>query len=180
MHIAVLGIPGSYHHQVAVELYPTAEMLHCSTFAEIISSVKEGKVDKGVIAIENSIIGLIQEPNELLKVADLTTELKYTLALTHRLVTVNENTLINQIKTVISHPAALEQCRTKIKEMGWKTQTAVDTASAVKEIMEKKEPHVAAISSIFAALLYGAHAHNFELQDTKTNSTTFAIIGRNI
>ncbi len=58
--IAIQGVPGSFHHQVALKLFGhEAEILTFNTFEPVAKSIAEAEADFGVMAIENSIAGAI-------------------------------------------------------------------------------------------------------------------------
>ena len=60
MKIAIQGIKGSNHHQVAIDCYgANQEMLPCMSFPALVQALIEGRADKGIMAIENSIAGSI-------------------------------------------------------------------------------------------------------------------------
>ena len=58
--IAIQGIKGSFHHQVAEEFFATTTSLdECLSFESLVSSLKQNKSQKGIMALENSIAGSI-------------------------------------------------------------------------------------------------------------------------
>ncbi len=58
--IAIQGIVGSFHHQVAQEYYDQDVVVdECLSFDELVDSLLSGKSDQAVMAIENSIAGPI-------------------------------------------------------------------------------------------------------------------------
>ena len=60
MKIAIQGIKGSFHHLVALNYFgPTVDVIECITFQEIIDKLNQKEVERGVMALENSIAGSI-------------------------------------------------------------------------------------------------------------------------
>jgi hypothetical protein len=56
MKISIQGIPGSFHHQVALNCFgEEAEILGFRTFEEAAKCVSKGECEFGILAIENSI-----------------------------------------------------------------------------------------------------------------------------
>jgi prephenate dehydratase len=178
LSVAVLGTVGSYHHQVAVALFPNALVRDFASFGEVVGAVCRGETQKGIVAIANSTIGTLPAPQEELHrhAQELTTETHYTLPIRHCLVVADPTMTESGITTVVSHAAALQQCQQVIQARGWQSRVAMDTATAVKEIMAHPNPHSAAIASPFAARLYGAHMLQTIVQDQIGNATTFAVI----
>src|SRR5581483_6984826 len=65
---------------------------------------------------------------------------------------------LEQIKTVRSHPVALDQCRRLLAAMPWATAiAAATTGDAAKQVAERGDASEAAIASERAATLYGLH-----------------------
>ena len=70
--IAIQGIKGSFHHQVAQEYFGNeVEVDECLSFDKLIDSVLSGKSDQAVMAIENSIAGSILPNYNLLQKSNL-------------------------------------------------------------------------------------------------------------
>ena len=58
--VAIQGIKGSFHHQVALEYYHQEIAIdECMSFEELVDSLLSGKSNQAVMAIENSIAGSI-------------------------------------------------------------------------------------------------------------------------
>lgn len=58
--IAVQGIVGSYHHQVAINHFgKNANILACDSFQKVADALNNNKASFGILAIENSIAGAI-------------------------------------------------------------------------------------------------------------------------
>ncbi len=181
LSVAVLGVVGSYHHQVALALFPNARLRYCASFHEVAGAVCRGDAQKGIVAIANSTIGTLPTPREVLRhhAAQLVIETYYTLPITHCLVVAEPTMTERTIRKVLSHPAALQQCHTYIQTKQWQALPATDTATAVKEVMAQRNGHLAAIASPFAAQHYGAYVLPPSIQNQIGNATTFAVIRGN-
>src|SRR5688572_24049438 len=60
IRIAIQGIKGSFHHQVAEEIFQETVLLdECMSFENLVSSLKGGRAQMGIMALENSIAGSI-------------------------------------------------------------------------------------------------------------------------
>ena len=58
--IAIQGIKGSFHHQVAQNYFQSnIELEECLSFPDLVKSLKKNQVHKGIMALENSIAGSI-------------------------------------------------------------------------------------------------------------------------
>ena len=90
--IAIQGIKGSYHHQVAIEYFGyKINYVECLNFDKLIDVVCESNKNIGVMAIENSIAGSIISNYALIDNNDLKQQLRWPLSMIkswHKLCTV--------------------------------------------------------------------------------------------
>jgi prephenate dehydratase len=89
------------------------------------------------------------------------------------------NISLDQVKTVYSHPAALEQCRKFFRNHpNIEGVSTYDTAGSVRIIKEKKQSSLAAIASRWAAKDYGMAILCQEIEDFPENFTRFLIVSK--
>ena len=70
--VAIQGIKGSFHHQVANQYFGNElDLTACMTFAEIPHLLKQQQVTSAVMAIENSIAGSLLPNYKLIDEHDL-------------------------------------------------------------------------------------------------------------
>ena len=175
--IAIQGIKGSFHHQVAEEYFQSELLLdECMSFENLVTSLKENKTDKGVMALENSIAGSII-PN-------------YALIDTHNLHIIGEHYLdihmnlmalkgqqIQDILEVHSHPIALLQCAVFFKQYPHiKLVESEDTAETARRIHDQNLTGIAAVASPTAAKLYDLDILAAGIHTVKSNKTRFVIL----
>lgn len=175
--IAIQGIPGSFHHQVALNVFEKdAQIWGGKTFEEVAKRVFEGVADFGVIAIENSIAGAILPNYDLIDRFGLSICEEYYLPIAHQLMAFPGQKLAD-LTEVTSHPMALLQCKSFLSKWPAMEQTdGVDTASVAKEISEGKIKKKAAIASKIAAEIYGLQILAKDIQTVKDNFTRFIIL----
>ncbi len=175
--IAIQGIKGSNHHQVAREYFSDAiELVECLSFHGLVDQLLEGKADKGVMAIENSIAGSIIPNYALVYENNLHIIGEHYLNIHHNLMALKGQTLAD-IKEVRSHPMALLQCREYLKTQAHiKMVEDVDTAETAKRIQDQQLKGVAAIAPLVAADLYQLEIIAPEIQTIKNNATRFIIV----
>ena len=177
LKIAIQGIKGSNHHQVAKDYFgDDVTFVECSSFDILVDHLINKTADKGVMAIENSIAGSII-PNYAL-VFDKNLHIigeKY-LNIHHNLMALKGQT-IDDIKEVRSHPMALLQCNEFFKNYRHiKLVEDVDTAETAKSIQENQLNGIAAIAPKVAAELYDLEIIHSEIQTIKDNATRFIIV----
>lgn len=177
--IAIQGVPGSFHHQVALKYFGLdAEILAFNTFEPVAKSVSTGEADFGVMAIENSIAGAILPNYDLIDRYGLFIRDEFYLPIAHQLMAL-PGQKIGDISEVRSHPMALLQCKTFLAKHPQIQQfDDVDTASVAKRISEEKIKGLAAIASEIAAEIYGLEILARDIQTVKDNFTRFIILHR--
>ena len=177
MKIAIQGIKGSNHHQVAIDCYgANQEMLPCMSFPALVQALIEGRADKGIMAIENSIAGSIIPNYALVYDHNLNIIGEYYLNIHHHLMAL-EGQELTDIKAVHSHPMALLQCHEFFKKHPHiQLVEDVDTAETAQRIQSGQLKGIAAIAPKVAAGLYGLEVLASDIQTIKNNATRFIIV----
>lgn len=177
MNISIQGIKGSYHHEVATQLFGNdIELLECLSFADIPPQLTSKQSEVGVMAIENSIAGAILPNYNLIDEYNLFITREYYLPIQHQLMALPGQQLAG-IKEVWSHPMALEQCRKFFRQYPHiKLIEEKDTAAMAKKIHENKIGHVAAIASKEAARIYNLEIIANNIQTHPHNYTRFVLL----
>lgn len=176
--VAIQGIKGSFHHQVAREYFSGTEVAikECSSFREVVKSLKEKKVEQGVMAIENSIAGSILPNYALIDKNDLHIIGEHFLDIDMNLM-VLEGQSINDIEEVHSHPMALLQCAEFFSRYPHiKLIESSDTAEAARRIQKGKLKGVGAISATISASLYGLEIIATSIHTVQSNKTRFFVL----
>jgi prephenate dehydratase len=178
MKIAIQGEYGSFSHEAALKLVPEGEVLPCPLSADVFRALVGGSVEAAVIPIENSLAGSVLEHFDLLLSHDVRVERETLLRIRHNLIT-NIGVEITEIERVYSHPVALAQCRKFLAAHSTMTALAAyDTAGSVKQLVEQKDRHAAAIASEAAARYYGAQILESGIEDNAENYTRFFLVRR--
>jgi prephenate dehydratase len=178
MKIAIQGEPGSFSHEAALKLAADAEIVPCSLSAEVFGALAGGAVDAAVIPIENSLAGSVLEHFDLLLAHDVQVVAETLLRIRHNLIAM-PGAASGEIDRVFSHPVALSQCRRFLANHPTMTAVAYyDTAGSVKQLMELRDRHAAAIASEAAAHHYGAQVLEAGIEDNVENFTRFFLVRR--
>ncbi|MHA7863737.1 prephenate dehydratase [Flagellimonas marinaquae] len=177
LKVAIQGIKGSNHHQVAIDFFGEAiELLECNSFDAVIDSLLVGAADKGIMAIENSIAGSIIPNYNLVYHNNIHVIGEHYLNIHHNLMVMKGKTF-DDIQEVHSHPMALLQCKEFFKvHPQIKLVESVDTAETAKRIQEEELGHIAAIAPKMAADLYDLEIIADNIQTIVNNSTRFIIL----
>ena len=177
--IAIQGIKGSFHHQVAQEYYyQNIEVDECLSFEELVDSLLSGKSDQAVMAIENSIAGPIIPNYALIDKNNLHIIGEHYLDIHQNLMAL-KGQKIEDIQEVHSHPMALLQCMEFLKKYpNIKLVEDKDTAETARRIHQKQLKGIAAIASKTASELYDLEILAPEIQTINNNMTRFVIINK--
>lgn len=174
--VAFQGEPGAYSEMATVQYFRNSNLVPMKSLQDVFDALRQGDVDFGVVPIENSIEGSVNETYDLLLDTDFVVSGEIYLRVRHCLI-VNKGEGWN-ISSVYSHPQALAQCRRYLQRMKLATVAAYDTAGAVKMIKQKKTRKVAAIASRRAAEIYDMDILEEGIEDSKNNFTRFLIMSK--
>ena len=176
--IAFQGEVGAYSHEAVLQTFGNDVCtLPCRTFLDVFMAVEDGQAELGMLPIENSTAGAINESYDLLLDYDLKITREVILPVRHALLAAPGRSM-EEIRRVYSHPAALAQCEKFIARHGWTPVAAYDTAGAARQIASSGETDAAAIASETAGRLYGLETLACGIQDRADNYTRFFVIGR--
>jgi chorismate mutase/prephenate dehydratase len=180
--VAYQGTDGAYS-QIAAEQHfanfrVTLECNGYDSFAAMLQAVADGAADYGMLPIENTTAGSINEAYDLLAETDLTVVGEEVLRVSHCLVGLPGATL-DGIRSVYSHPQALAQCSVYLGKLPNCAVIAfTDTAMAVKKVKAEADASQAAVASERAATLYGLSVVARNIQNQKDNFTRFMVVSR--
>jgi len=177
--IAIQGIRGSFHHQVAQEYFgENIQIDECLSFDELVDSLLSGKSEQAVMAIENSIAGPIIPNYALIDKNNLHIIGEHYLRIHQNLMAL-PGQKIDEITEVHSHPMALLQCMEFLKKYpNIKLVEDKDTAETARRIQEYNIKGIAAIASKTAATMYDLEIIAPEIQTINDNMTRFVILKR--
>jgi prephenate dehydratase len=180
--IAIQGGYGAFH-EIAANRYfenENIEIVPRNTFKDLFKALKQGQVDYGITAIENSIAGSILPNYTLLLESKLSIVGEIYLRIKQNLVALPGQT-IKDIKEVRSHPMAILQCQRFFDDHPRiMLIDSMDTALSAKEIADNKTLGAGAISSSQAALKYNLEIIAEGIETHKMNYTRFLILkGKN-
>lgn len=175
--IAIQGIKGSFHHQVANEYFAESlELDECMSFDSLVQSLVGNKTQKAVMALENSIAGSIIPNYALIDRNNLHIIGEYYLDI-HMNLMVLPGQKIEDIKEVHSHPIALLQCGEFFKKYPHiKLVESGDTAETAQRIQENQLKNIAAVASPIAAEMFGLDILASGIHTIKSNKTRFVIL----
>lgn len=182
MKIGYLGPPGSYSYEVALqyadELAGAAECIGLPDFSSIIEGVECGKLDTGIIPIENSTHGAVAPVMDMLVGLERSAICgEWVLTIEHCLLSLGNG---DNIKYVYSHEQALEQCRGFFRRQ-YSHVELISCSSTTQACQLAKDNGDAygAVASRAAGELYGLKVAAQNIQDNLFNQTRFLLLAVN-
>lgn len=177
--IGYQGVPGCYSYQVGLEYFgEEIETLSCHSFRDVFEALAKGKIQYGVLPIENSTSGSINDVYDLLREYEFYIVGEKCLRVEHNLLAV-EGAEISDIREVYSHLQGLIQCSTFLSQYPkWKQIPYFDTAGSAEYVAKEGLKSKACIAGKKAASAYGLSVISRDIQDNRNNSTRFVIISK--
>lgn len=175
--IAFQGEPGAYSELACLEFAPGYEPIACATFEDALGAVANGRAERAMLPIENSLAGRVADIHHLLPEAGLHIVAEHFLPIRHQLLG-RKGARLEDIRVVRSHAMALGQCRGIIKALGARPEMAGDTAGAARRLAERGAPDEAVIASRRAAEIYGLDILRADVEDAGHNTTRFLQMAR--
>ena len=175
--IAFFGQFGAWTHAAArVAFGPQAEYREHSTISQVFEAVSSGSASFGVVPIENSTEGGVNQTVDELLARKLWIRGEVVLEIAQCLLGLASD--LGSITRVASHPQGLAQCRRWLAEHlpNAEQVAALSTTAAAREAAS--DAKLAAISSPLAAELNGLRVLVAGIQDNAENATRFVAIAK--
>ncbi|MEY4271085.1 MAG: hypothetical protein RLZZ58_2301 [Pseudomonadota bacterium] len=172
--LAFQGAPGA-NSDLAAREYDTAALpLPCYAFEDAIDAVREGRADRAIIPIENSLHGRVADIHFLLPESGLHIVGEHFLRIRYGLMSRN----LAPVTRAMSHVQALGQCRLWLRAHDIAPIAHSDTAGAAAWVADSDDAGLAAIAPPHAAALYGLTLHESGIEDADHNMTRFVVLAR--
>ncbi|ENR2169425.1 prephenate dehydratase [Vibrio vulnificus] len=180
--VAFLGSKGSYSHLASREYFSRKNTelieLNCEHFKEVTQTVESGHADFGVLPIENTSSGSINEVYDLLQHTTLYIVGELTQPIEHCLVA-TKDVRLEEIKVLYSHPQPHQQCSEFLGRLkGVTLKSCASTADAMKKVQELNRDDVAAIGNASSGKLYGLQPIQGNIANQTENHTRFIVVAR--
>lgn len=176
MKIGYFGEKGAYSNIAAINMV-NGDYIPLKSVKSVFESLNNNEIDYGVVPIENSIEGSVNETYDNLYKMNFFIIKEYYLRIKHCLIGIKESD-INKIKFVHSHPQALAQCSDFIYKNGYIAINEYDTAGSVIIVRDKNSTEHAAIAGELAAKVYNMKIMARDIENNKNNYTRFFLISK--
>ncbi|PIU83621.1 MAG: prephenate dehydratase, partial [Elusimicrobia bacterium CG06_land_8_20_14_3_00_38_11] len=168
--VSYFGPAATFTHLAAIKVFGRyVKYVSCESIKDVFTEIEKGRADYGVVPIENSTEGVVNYTLDMFVDSDLKIISEKFLEISHYLL--SNETSMQKIKKVYSHPQAIAQTRNWV-EKNLKDAEIIEVASTSEAArLAKKEKNVAAISSIVASDIYGLNILAEKIEDFKNNFT---------
>lgn len=151
-------------------------MFFCATFDKVFSAIEQGLCQYGVLPLENSTAGSVNAVYDLMQKHNFSIVRSVRLRVDHSLLAL-PGVKPSEIREIVSHGQALEQCSEFLKQLPNVTVTRCEnTAAAARMVAESGRRDLAAIASPACAEIYGLHPLQERVQNEHGNYTRFICI----
>ncbi len=175
--VAYQGEPGAFSEEALIAWFGSGPApVPCRDFNAVLEAVIGGEVEYALLPIENTLAGSVGAAcDAFLKVeVDVVGEVVHPVR--HQLLGL-PGASFAALRSVRSHPVALDQCRRFLAAHGHLEVRAVDdTAGAARDVRDRGDPTRAAVASEGAGARYGLVPLATDIQDRADNQTRFWVL----
>lgn len=178
--VACQGVEGAYSQNACDKLFSLPNILYFNGFSGVFQAVESGLCKYGILPIENSTAGSVNEVYDLMKKHNFYIVRSIKLRIDHNLLA-KKGVKLSDIKEIYSHQQAIDQCSEFLKGLkGVKINVCENTAAAAKFVAESERTDIAALSSKNCAGLYSLSILSNTVQNNDNNYTRFICISKDM
>ena len=177
--VACQGVEGAYSSIACEKIFAAPNIQYFTSFEGVFNAVEKGFCKYGILPIENSTAGSVKQVYDLMLSHHFYVVRSTRIKINHCLVA-KPGTDIKNIKEIVSHEQALNQCEEYLRKLGAdiKITPVENTAVAAQMVANSDRNDVAAISSYRCAELYGLKTLETNIADCGNNHTRFICISK--
>ncbi|MBQ7288347.1 MAG: chorismate mutase [Clostridia bacterium] len=178
--VACQGVEGAYSQSACEKLFNAPNIMFMNTFDGVFSAVDKGLCRYGILPLENSSAGSVNQ------IYDLMLKYKFNIVRSTRVhichaLLAKKGVQLDEIKEIYSHEQAINQCSEFLQSLkNVKVHVCENTAMAAKAIAESDRDDIAAISSASCADLYNLEVLQDSIPNVDNNYTRFICISKKL
>jgi chorismate mutase/prephenate dehydratase len=178
--VACQGVEGSFSNIAAEKLFALSDISYFKTFDAVFAAVEKGFCRYGVLPIENSSVGSVNQVYDLMKKHNFYIVRSVKVHVQHQLLA-RRGVQLSDIKEIISQEQALGQCQEFLKTLNnVKVTVCENTAVASRKVAASDRNDIACIASRESARLYDLAVLRSNVQDRANNFTRFIAISKKL
>ncbi len=180
VRVAFQGELGAFSEEAIQQIWlGGAEPLPHRDFGDVIRAVQSGVADRGVIPIENTIVGGIAAAHDAITAAADVHATGETVVNVHHCLLGPPGATFAGVKMVLSHPVALAQCgKFFAANPRLEVHPVYDTGGAALDVSNVGDPEISAVASRNAAQRYKLAVLAPDIEDRADNQTRFLVLAR--
>lgn len=191
------GTEGSYSHAAAVQHFAAVhtssnqtrhlELMGFAATQDVVEAVSNGRVTHGVLPLENTIAGSINETYQYLTDHALSIVGEEVLRILYCLVGNADHVPLEKVRRIVSHPQPLALCANFLRKLqsaqtsrkrSLSIESYPDTAMAAQKVAHDADPSQMAIASLEAARRYDLKVVKNNVSDHPEHYTRYAIVSQ--
>ncbi|XP_042515209.1 arogenate dehydratase/prephenate dehydratase 2, chloroplastic-like [Macadamia integrifolia] len=178
VRVAYQGVRGSYCQEAAIKAFSqVCDAFPCDHMEDAFEALEHKAADRAIIPVENSIDGTIDRNFDLLiRHGDVNIVGELVLPVNHCLLAF-PGTSRSDLKRIVSHPQALNHCKTRLESLDLEVEEVSNAADAARFVSENRISDTAVIGSRIAAKEFGLKVMDQNLQDGNCNFNRFLQLG---
>jgi chorismate mutase/prephenate dehydratase len=179
LKVGFLGPEGTFTQSAVYKHFGhSARALPFGTIDEVFQEVESGAADFGVVPIENSTEGSVNNTLDMFLTSPLKINGEIELRIEQHLMGLMAG--LDRIQRVCAHEQSLAQCRGWLREYLPDVELIGVSSNAVGARRARDEQGTAAIAGEAAAEVYGLRILVRNIEDQGDNATRFLVIGRKL
>lgn len=177
--VACQGVEGAYAQSACDRLFNSADINYYKTWEDVFKSVESGECKYGVVPLENSTAGTVNAVYDLVGKYKFYIVRSLKLRIYHSLL-VKRGVKLEDVKEIVSHEQALQQCNKFISSLNVKVTVFDNTAAAAEYVSKSGRDDIAAIGSPDCADLYNLVSIRDDIMNTDNNYTRFICVSKSL
>jgi chorismate mutase/prephenate dehydratase len=179
LNIAFLGPEGTFSEMATYKYFGhSVKSMPEETIDHVFAEVEAGAADFGVVPIENSTEGAVNNTLDMFISSPLKICGEIDLPIHHNLM--SKQSHLKDINVIYSHSQSLAQCRNWLRSHAKNIETVAVNSNAEAARKASFNEHAAAIAGESAAAMYGLKILHADIEDQADNATRFLVIGKQI
>lgn len=176
--VAFLGPLGTFSHGAVDQYFGVDVRKHSvATIDDVFADVEAGHAQFGVVPVENSTEGAVNNTQDCLVDTSLQIIAEVVIPIEHNFLLHADATpaIVNRI---VSHRQSLAQCRSWLTAHFPHVEKMEVSSNAEAARLAALDPHTAAIAGLRAAELYSLQVLHARIQDRQNNRTRFLVLAK--
>jgi chorismate mutase/prephenate dehydratase len=179
LKVAYLGPEGTYSQSAVLKQFGhSVRALALASIDEVFQEVQAGNADFGVVPVENSSEGTVNNTLDRFMSTSLHICGEVELRVHHNLIGRMKD--MSEVKRICAHPQALGQCRAWLDEHLPGIERVPVSSNAEGARRARDEKGTAAVAGVVAAEVYTLDILAPNIEDSDDNTTRFLVIGNKL